>query len=147
MKKKYQYLPPLIALVAIITLLISCSKDRVVISKTPAGATQGLVDSRIMPVTGGSLMLLVLPGDAKPIVTIVNENFLSKDFYPGKDGYLRSDNIPAGIYKVVIHPQNPAILYGDGPVTPGDPEYPDMVISNVKIANGLVTNLGIIKLN
>lgn len=146
MKKKHQYLSSFIALVAIITLLVSCSKDQVFISRIPASTTQGSVDNRLGPVSGGSLMLLVLPQDANPIVTIVNENFISKDFYLTMDGYLRIDNIPAGIYKVSIHPQNPKVLYVDSPVTPGDPGYPDMVTGDVKIANGFVTNLGVIKL-
>lgn len=147
MKKKYQYVPLLTTLIAVIFSLTSCSKEQVVNSKVPAATTQGPVDGKVFPVKGGSVMLQVLPEDANPIVTIVNENFSSKDFYIIKGGYLRLDNVPSGIYKLVIHPQNPAILYGDSPVTPDDPGYPDMVISNVKIASGVITNLGTIKLN
>ena len=146
MKKKYQYFP-LIAFFAIITLLVSCSKEQVVIDKTTASAIQGSAGSKTILSKGGSLTLMVLPQEAKPIITIVNENFSSTEFYLEKGGYLTINNVPPGIYKVIIHVQNPEVLNGDWPVTADDPGYPDMVIGSVKIASGVVTNLGVIKLS
>jgi len=145
MKKIYQYPLPAI-FVVIITLLISCSKDGVFDPATPLNTAQSSVDSKVRPVKSGSLMLLVLPAEARPIVTVFNEDFFSKDFYLTRDGYLRIDYLPSGIYTVLVQPQNLPIS-NDLPVTIDNPGYANMEITGVKIANGVVTNLGVIKLH
>ncbi len=81
----------------------------------------------------GSLMLTVLPIESKSAVVVYNDNYNSGEIYGYDDeGVVKIRRLETGTYNIQITPHNPG--------------YSPVLIENVVITVGELTDLGIIEL-
>jgi hypothetical protein len=124
-------------------MVVSCSKDDAsarngalssdpVSANPPSTASPVQPESRIRAPKGGSVTLKIMPLDSYPQFIITNEGYTSENFYTTRDAYARIDDVPIGVYTLIVKP-----------TTPG---YATMEIRNVKVTAEFVRDLGIIKL-
>lgn len=141
MKNMYR---PLIAtlLAASLFTQTSCSKDTTVAPNPEEnGAGSATLQSNRLngfgvkdpvpdqPDATGAVFFTISPIEAKPVVVIYNQYYNSGELTPyDLGGFIKKDGIAPGIYSILITPRNP--------------DYLPLEVSNIVIEETDVTNLG-----
>jgi hypothetical protein len=124
----------LVVLFSFCTCIVSCSKDPVAAPLTPLPVAPKISTDPPPPPTGpsakifGQIWGIILPQDAKAELVIYNAETTTGSFFPNRDGSFLQSYMPAGMYTLTIHPNNPI--------------YTDKKIDSIVVIPGQIVKLG-----
>ncbi|MDP4264085.1 MAG: hypothetical protein Q8941_16275 [Bacteroidota bacterium] len=120
-------------------LLMSCSKEKTVLSPPAGAATVTVSAERLITQSWGSITGMILPLGSSVKIGISGTDFSSTEVYYIRDGRFRIDGIPPGIYKISITNLTTPLISD----LTASPEY---IIPSVKVGAGTLIDIGMIKL-
>ena len=116
-------------------LFSSCSKDS--LSRPQPGSrnsTSNTTPSDPVPADQtGIIQALVYPPDYTISLVASNPDYTSAETFADKNGFVEILDVPVGVYTVVAH------AYPDPNATT---DIPDIIINDVKVSAGEITDLG-----
>ncbi len=113
-------------------LIAGCSKDS--LSKPKANTNSGNINTPARSDTDpfdqlpGSIQAVVRPPEYTISMVVYNANFTSNEYFADPDGYVVINDLDPGIYTAVIHNYNT--------------DLPDIIVDNVNVSSGKITDLG-----
>ena len=123
------------ALAVLAIVFASCSKDSLSKPQSTVSrhVTSNFKTNDMTPGTGG-IQAIVTAGDLTVSMTVFNATYTSTEtFAKPSNGFVQILDIPEGIYTVVFH------AYVDDT---WDHDLQDIVVENVKVLDGQITDLG-----
>jgi hypothetical protein len=120
--------------------LSSCSKDAVISPAQPDPTSMQDV-SALRLGNWGAVTGTIVPLKGIVRIEITDGNFKSSEFYLTKDGKFRVDNVPPGVYRLIIYYQRQVNVVIDTPVT-NPYETFTHTVSGIRVSASETTDVG-----